>query len=76
MDVETLPEPAPTSPEMDAPWWQLAADDLSTFAAKKKKAGEHVELITLQNIGHFEIVDPGSSAWKQVEDTFLSLTRR
>ena len=47
-----------------------------SYAAKKKKAGEHVELITLQNIGHFEIVDPGSSVWKQVENTFISLTRR
>jgi pimeloyl-ACP methyl ester carboxylesterase len=45
------------------------------YAAKKKAAGEHVELITLPNIGHFEIVDPGSSVWKQVENTFISLTR-
>jgi acetyl esterase/lipase len=47
-----------------------------SYAAKKKKTGEHVELITLQNIGHFEIVDPGSSVWKQVQNTFISLTRR
>ena len=46
-----------------------------SYADKKKKAGEHVELITLQNIGHFEIVDPTSSVWKQVENTFISLTR-
>lgn len=45
------------------------------YAAKKKAAGEHVELITLQNTGHFEIVDPGSNVWKQVENTFVSLTR-
>jgi acetyl esterase/lipase len=46
-----------------------------SYAVKKKKAGEHVELITLKNIGHFEIVDPTSSVWKQVENTFISLTR-
>ncbi len=46
-----------------------------SYAAKKKKAGEHVELITLQNTGHFEIVDPGSTVWKQVENTFIALTR-
>jgi acetyl esterase/lipase len=46
-----------------------------SYAAKKRKAGEHVELITLENIGHFEIVDPGSSVWKQVENMFVSLTR-
>jgi pimeloyl-ACP methyl ester carboxylesterase len=47
-----------------------------SYADKKKKLGEHIELIMLQNIGHFEIVDPGSSVWKQVESTFISLTRR
>lgn len=46
-----------------------------SYAEHKKTAGEKVELITLPNIGHFEIVDPGSSVWKQVEQTFLSLTR-
>jgi acetyl esterase/lipase len=47
-----------------------------SYATKKKKVGEHVELITLPNTGHFEIVDPGSTVWKQVENTFISLTRR
>jgi acetyl esterase/lipase len=46
-----------------------------SYAAKKKAAGEHVELITLPGIGHFEIVDPGSNVWKQVENTFVTLTR-
>jgi pimeloyl-ACP methyl ester carboxylesterase len=45
------------------------------YAAKKRKAGEHVELITLPNTGHFELIDPHSSIWKQVENTFISLTR-
>jgi acetyl esterase/lipase len=45
------------------------------YAEHKKKAGEKVELITLPKIGHFEIVDPGSSVWKQVEQAFVSLTR-
>ncbi len=44
------------------------------YATRKKAAGEHVDLITLPNTGHFEIVDPGSNAWKQVENTFISLT--
>jgi acetyl esterase/lipase len=46
-----------------------------SYAEHKKAAGEKVELITFTGIGHFEIVDPGSSAWKQVEQTFVSLTR-
>ena len=45
------------------------------YATKKKAAGEHVELITLNGVGHFEIVDPGSSVWKQVEKAFISLTQ-
>jgi acetyl esterase/lipase len=46
-----------------------------SYADKKKQGGEHVELITLPDIGHFEIVDPGSGIWKQVENAFISLTR-
>jgi pimeloyl-ACP methyl ester carboxylesterase len=46
-----------------------------SYAAKKKAAGEHVELLTLPGTGHFEIVDPGSNVWKQVENAFVSLTR-
>jgi acetyl esterase/lipase len=45
------------------------------YVTKKKSVGEHVELISLQNTGHFEIVDPGSNIWRQVENTFVSLTR-
>ncbi len=46
-----------------------------SYAERKKAAGEKVELITLRDIGHFEIVDPGSSVWKQVEQAFIALTR-
>ncbi len=45
------------------------------YAAHKKKAGENVELITLPEIGHYEIVDPGSAVWTKVLDTFLTLLR-
>ncbi|HZU32823.1 MAG TPA: alpha/beta hydrolase [Candidatus Angelobacter sp.] len=45
-----------------------------TYADKKKAAKENVGLITLPNAGHFELVDPGSSVWKQVENAFITLT--
>ncbi|HKV92280.1 MAG TPA: alpha/beta hydrolase [Candidatus Angelobacter sp.] len=45
-----------------------------SYAERKKKSGEKVELITLPGVNHYEIVDPGSKAWKQVEETFISLT--
>ena len=46
-----------------------------SYVEHKKAAGEKVELITLPDIGHFEIVDPGSKVWKQVEQTFIALTK-
>jgi len=45
------------------------------YEARKKKSGENVELITLPEIGHFEIVDPGSAVWAKVQEVFLSLPR-
>ena len=46
------------------------------YAERKKKAGEDVELLTLPEIGHFEIVDPGSSVWNTVREIFVSLVRK
>ncbi len=45
------------------------------YADAKKKAGEKVELISLDKTGHFEIVDPGSAVWGKMQDLFVSLTR-
>jgi acetyl esterase/lipase len=45
------------------------------YAEGKKKSGEKVELITLPQIGHFEIVDPSSQVWNKVQEIFVSLTR-
>jgi acetyl esterase/lipase len=44
-----------------------------SYADAKKKAGEQVELITLTNIGHFEIVDPGSAVWPKIQEILLGL---
>lgn len=45
-----------------------------SYADRKKKSGENVELITLSDTGHFEIVNPGSSVWPKIEQLFLALT--
>jgi acetyl esterase/lipase len=45
------------------------------YAARKKIAGEDVDLLTLPGIGHFELVDPASSAWSHVENAFIALTQ-
>jgi acetyl esterase/lipase len=46
-----------------------------SYAERKKKSGEHVELITLPDIGHFEIVDPGSTVWARVQEVMLAMLR-
>jgi len=46
-----------------------------TYAEHKKKAGENVELTTLQGADHFQIIDPESAVWPKVEAIFLSLTQ-
>lgn len=56
----------------------MADDDVPYEIGQRyagRKPGEDVELITLPGIGHFEIVDPGSSVWAQMEKIFVSLTR-
>ena len=41
--------------------------DLSAnYVQRKKKSGENVELITFENTGHFELVDPESNVWSTV----------
>ena len=37
-----------------------------SYADRKQAAGENVELITLPDIGHFEVVDPQSQVWSTV----------
>ncbi|HEV3036171.1 MAG TPA: alpha/beta hydrolase [Candidatus Angelobacter sp.] len=44
------------------------------YADAKKKAGEKVELVTLDKTGHFEIVDPGSAVWGKIQGLCISLT--
>jgi acetyl esterase/lipase len=44
--------------------------------AKQNGAGrekEHAHLLELQGAGHFDLIDPRSKAWKQVEQTILQL---
>ncbi len=46
-----------------------------SYSDSKRQAGENVELLTLENTGHFEIVDPASPVWEKIMPVFLSLTR-
>ena len=39
----------------------------------KKKSAENVELMTLPDVDHFEIIDPGSAIWNKVQGVFERL---
>jgi acetyl esterase/lipase len=46
-------------------------------AAKQKLSGKEKEdahLLEISGAGHFDIIDPRTHAWKQIEETVLSLT--
>jgi acetyl esterase/lipase len=45
-------------------------------AAKQKRAGKHKEdaqLLEIPGAGHFDLIDPRTPAWKQIEQTILQL---
>jgi acetyl esterase/lipase len=43
------------------------------YAASAQAASDPVELITLDSVGHFELVDPTSAVWSAVADATLRL---
>ena len=43
------------------------------YVAQKKKAGESAHLLELEKADHFDLIDPRSSAWTNVEKTLVSL---
>jgi acetyl esterase/lipase len=56
-----------------------AADDTvpaffsRNYAEQKKTAGEDVHYLEISTAGHFELIDPRSTAWPKVEDTVRHL---
>jgi len=72
---------------LQAQQWLIhgSADDVvppdfsrSYVAAKQKRSGnekEDVHLLEIPGAGHFDVIDPRTLAWKQVEDTVLQLAR-
>jgi acetyl esterase/lipase len=43
------------------------------YAEQKKKRGEDVHYLEISTAGHYELIDPHSSAWPKVESTVLHL---
>lgn len=63
-------------------WLLHGADDNTVpptfsrdYAERKKKRGEHIELIEIQHAGHFEPIDPRSEAFNKVKAAVLSALR-
>ena len=46
-----------------------------SYAEQKAAAGENVELVTMPDTGHFELIDPESAQWSHVLDVFRRMTR-
>jgi hypothetical protein len=43
--------------------------------AAAQKSGDEIEMIEIENAGHFEVLAPNSSAWLIVERAVLSLVK-
>jgi acetyl esterase/lipase len=55
---------------------RLVPNDLSRgYAAAARKAGDTVSLELVEGVGHFELVDPASSAWPAVRAAVTALVR-
>jgi acetyl esterase/lipase len=44
----------------------------TAYAAKAKAAGDNVEVLTLKDAGHFELIDPASAAWAEIKKILLA----
>ena len=44
-----------------------------TFFDKAVALGDHLKVVRLEGVGHFELIDPLSTAWENVEQAVLSL---
>ena len=43
------------------------------YLAKARQAGDSVDVVTIPNAGHFEVIAPSTSAWPTVLDRILGL---
>jgi acetyl esterase/lipase len=43
------------------------------YVVAKKARGERVELIEIEKCGHFDVIDPRSGAWREVERAVMEL---
>ncbi|MDX1407630.1 MAG: alpha/beta hydrolase, partial [Saprospiraceae bacterium] len=51
----------------------VTLDDITPYFERAQQRGEEIELVTVPNAGHFEVITPGSIAWPAVVDAFSTL---
>jgi acetyl esterase/lipase len=74
-------DPMPSSISQGTEQWliQGASDDLvppflsRNYVEQKKERGEDVHYLEISTAGHFDLIDPDSHAWPEVENTVLRL---
>lgn len=52
----------------------FSRDYVSAKQKRSGKAKEDVHLFEIPSAGHFDVIDPRTQAWKQVENTVVKLT--
>lgn len=50
----------------------LTGQAADAYADRARAAGDRVEVLKLENAGHFDIIAPGTPAWTRVEDFVVS----
>jgi hypothetical protein len=45
------------------------------YVERAKAKGDDVQLLLIEQAGHFEVVDPQTSAWGKVKETVLGLVQ-
>lgn len=45
------------------------------YEAAAQKSGDKIEMIVIDDAGHFEVIAPNSTAWPTVERAVLSLVK-
>jgi len=46
-----------------------------SYGDMARASGDKVELLTIARAGHFELIDPTSDAWKQIEPVIEALEK-
>jgi acetyl esterase/lipase len=49
---------------------------VTPYFQRAKASGEKIELIDVENAGHFEVISPGSVAWPPIEKSLIQLSKK